>query len=84
MDRELDLDALRGTICEALHCDPSAVTPEAQLREVLGATPLRLVELVMALEEDFGVFAEDSRVKELRTVGDLLDYWKELTNKDYG
>lgn len=74
-------ELLRDLIVEVLHCAPDAVTPEARLREDLGADSLYAVELVMALEEAFGVFASDDRLDGLRTVSDVIDYWKELTER---
>lgn len=72
-------EELRDLIVEVLHCPPGDVTPEARLREDLGADSLNAVELVMALEEYCGVFASDDRLDGLRTVSDIVDYWKELT-----
>ncbi len=77
----MNFDEVRDVIVETLNCDAAAVTPEARLREDLGADSLAAVELVMALEEAVGVFADDDRLDSLRTVGDILDYWKELTTE---
>lgn len=75
----MKIEELRDVIAEVLHCAPGAVTPEARLREDLGADSLNAVELVMALEEYYGVFADDGRLPGLRTISDVIDYWKELT-----
>ncbi len=77
----MSIDELRDLIVEVLHCAPDAVAPEARLREDLGADSLNAVELVMALEEHCGVFASDDRLDGLRTVSDIIDYWKELTEQ---
>ncbi len=78
---EMEFNEVRDVIIEVLNCDAASVTPEARLREDLGADSLAAVELVMALEESCGVFAEDEHLDSLRTVNDILEYWKKLTEK---
>jgi acyl carrier protein len=53
------------------------VTPEASFVEDLGADSLDTVELVMALEEEFGIEIPDEDAEKILTVGKALDYIKE-------
>ena len=50
------------------------ITPEAKFIEDLGADSLDTVELVMALEEEFGNEIPDEEAEKLTTVGDVIQY----------
>jgi acyl carrier protein len=50
----------------------SAVTPDADITQDLGADDLDLIELVMEMEEEFGVELADDQIERIATVGDLL------------
>lgn len=64
-------------IVEQLGVKPEEVTPEASFVEDLGADSLDTVELVMALEEVFGVEIPDEEAEKIITVGDALKYIEE-------
>ena len=67
-------DALKQVIVEQLDVDESEVKPEASFTEDLNADSLDLVELIMALEEKFGVKISDDDARNIKTVGDSLEY----------
>jgi acyl carrier protein len=79
-ERHLMSDTIEARVKEIivneLGVDPEKVTPEALIVEDLGADSLDRVELVMALEEDFGVDISDEDAEELRTVGAAIEYLK--------
>ena len=75
----MKFEQVRDVIVEALNCDAARVTPEARLREDLGADSLAAVELCMALEEACGVTIEDELLPTLKTVGDIMEYLREHT-----
>ena len=50
------------------------LAPEANLLDDLGADSLDVVELVMALEEEFGIEVPDQDVEDIRTIGDIVSY----------
>lgn len=68
-------ERIRDVIVETLNCDSDRVTPDARLREDLGADSLAAVELVMALEESTGITVDDALLNTFVTVQDILDYW---------
>ena len=64
-------------IAEQLGVDVSEVVPEASFIDDLGADSLDTVELVMALEEEFGVEIPDEDAEKITTVKNALEYIKE-------
>ncbi len=58
---------------EVLQVEPEAVTPEASFADDLDADSLDLVELVMALEEQFGITVDESELEGVQTVGQAYD-----------
>ena len=61
-------------IVEQLGVKPEQITPEAKFIEDLGADSLDTVELVMALEEEFGKEIPDAEAEKLQSVGDVIKY----------
>jgi acyl carrier protein len=65
---------VREIISEQLGVAANEVTPEASFIEDLGADSLDIVELVMALEEEYGMEISDEEAEKIRTVKDVVDY----------
>jgi len=63
-------------IVDRLGVDESKVTPEATFKDDLGADSLDVVELVMELEDEFGMQFSDEDSEKIVTVGDAVDYIK--------
>lgn len=61
-------------IIEHLGIDPEKVTPEASFRDDLSADSLETVELVMALEDQFGIEIPDDAAHDIHTVGDAIAF----------
>ena len=72
---------VKDIIVEQLGVKPDQVTPEAKFIEDLGADSLDTVELIMALEEEFGIEVPDEQAEKLTTVGDVVKYIEEHQQK---
>ncbi len=70
-------EKVKNIIAEQLGVKPEEVTPEAKFIDDLGADSLDTVELVMALEEEFGIEIPDEEAEKLVTVGDAVKYIEE-------
>ncbi|HEO64735.1 MAG TPA: acyl carrier protein [Spirochaetes bacterium] len=70
-------DQVKEIIINQLHVEASEVKPEASFIEDLGADSLDTVELVMALEEEFGVEIPDETAENIKTVQDAVDFIEE-------
>lgn len=70
-------EKVKKIIVEQLSAEESEVTSEASFIEDLGADSLDIVELIMALEEEFGVEIPDEDAEKISTVGDAVKYIQE-------
>ena len=71
------LEKMRDMIAEQLGVDPSEIVESASFEEDLGADSLDLFELVMNLEEEYGIEIPTEDLETMKTVGDVLEYLKE-------
>ena len=70
-------ERVKKIVVEQLGVKEDEVTPNASFVDDLGADSLDTVELVMALEEEFGLDIHDEDADKFKTVGDALNYLKE-------
>ena len=73
-------DKITDIIVEQLGVKREEVTPEASFVDDLGADSLDTVELVMALEEEFGIEIPDEDAEKIQTVGDAIKYIEEKSS----
>jgi len=71
-----DEQRAKEIVAKELEVGIDQLTPEAKFIEDLGADSLDTVELVMALEEEFGLDIPDEDADKMKTVGDAIDYLK--------
>lgn len=69
-------EKVKKIVVDQLGVDVAEVTPEASFIEDLGADSLDTVELVMALEEEFGIEIPDEEAEKIVTVKDAIEYIK--------
>lgn len=70
------LEKVREIIVDQLGVEEDEVVMEASLIDDLGADSLDVVELIMALEEEFDIEIPDEEAENIVTVGDIVDYIK--------
>lgn len=68
-------EKISSLVAEQFGVDPSEVTMETSFKETLNADSLDLVELTMAVEDEFGIGeVADEELDKISTVGDLVSY----------
>ncbi|MCE2930578.1 MAG: acyl carrier protein [Vampirovibrionales bacterium] len=68
------LDRVKKVVIEQLNVEEDQVKPEANFQQDLGADSLDTVELVMALEEEFGCEIPDEDAEKIATIQDAVNY----------
>lgn len=74
MDEQKIFDDIKKVVVEQLGVSESEITREASFVDDLGADSLDTVELVMALEEAFGIEIPDEDAEKIKTIGDTISY----------
>ena len=70
------LEKIKEMVAEQLNADAADITEETSFKEDLGADSLDLFELVMALEEEYGIEIPSEELEKITTVGAVIDYLK--------
>ena len=70
-------EKVKKMIVEQLGVNESEVIPEAKFIDDLGADSLDIVELIMALEDEYGIEIPDEDAEKMETVGDAIKYIEE-------
>ena len=71
-------EKMKEVLADQFDVDPETITKDTDLMSDLGADSLDLVELIMTLEEEYGVSATDESIYEHKTVGEISDYIETL------
>lgn len=69
-------ETVKRIILDQIDIDESIVTLEADFIEDLGADSLDLAEMVMSFEDEFDLEIEDEEIEQIKTVGDVVEYFK--------
>lgn len=67
-------EKIRELLAAQFDVEEDSITAETKISEELGADSLDVVELLMELEEEFGLQIPDEEIENLKTVGDVVEY----------
>ncbi|BAK81087.1 acyl carrier protein [Candidatus Arthromitus sp. SFB-rat-Yit] len=67
-------EKVRDIISEKLNVDQDEIKLESSIVDDLGADSIDLIELIMNLEEEYGISISDEEAVKLKTVGDVVDF----------
>ncbi|MBP5445024.1 MAG: acyl carrier protein [Acholeplasmatales bacterium] len=70
-------EKIKEIIIDELGIDESKVTMDARFREDLGADSLDAVEIIMQIEEEFGVEINEDVIQNMKVIGDIVKYIEE-------
>ena len=76
MNPDAIFEKVKEVIIEQLNAEDDAIKLETSFIDYLGADSLDIVELIMALEEEFDLQIPDSEAEKISTVGDVVEYIK--------
>ena len=71
-------DKVRDALAQQFEMDPEAISLDTNLIDDLGADSLDVVELIMSLEDEFGVSISDDDAAQLYTVGRIVEYLENM------
>ena len=71
-------EKVRDALASQFELDPATITLETNLIDDIGADSLDVVELIMELEDEFGIAISDEAASELYTVGRIVEYLEKL------
>lgn len=71
-------EQVKNALVEQFEIDPDSITLDTNIIDDIGADSLDIVELVMALEDNFGIQISDEDAANLTTVGKIVDYLEKL------
>ena len=67
-------EKIRALLAEQLDIDPAKITMESDIMSDFEADSLDIVDMVMTLEDEFGIEVPDDAIENLRTVGDVVEF----------
>lgn len=70
----MEFERVKSIVAEQLGADEKNITMDSSFIDDLGADSLDIVELVMALEEEFDMEMTDGEAENIKTVGDVVEY----------
>jgi acyl carrier protein len=79
---EDDFEKLKNIIADVLNVDPDEITEETTLTDDLGADSLDLYQILMGIEDEFGISADQEKVENIQTVGQALELIRKATGTE--
>ena len=76
-EEKQNVEKMKPIIAEQLNVNEAEIKPETKFKDDLGADSLDLFEMVMALEEEFGIEIPSEDLEKVVTVNDIIGYLKE-------
>ena len=70
----MTLEKVKELLANQLNCDVKKISEESKIIEDLGADSLDMVEMLITLEDEFGVSVPDEDAEKLKTVGDIVNF----------
>ncbi len=67
-------DEVQKILARQLRIDPSVIHPESRIKEDLGADSLNILQLLMKMEDDYGIMIPDEKLAGFNTVADVVSY----------
>ena len=75
------LETLREVICRYVEIDPATLTEETNIRSELGLNSLELINIAVAIEDEFDVEIPDREVGNIETLGDAINVIKKYMDE---
>ena len=67
-------DRVQAILAKQLRKDPAIITPDAQIKRDLGADSIDILQLLMRIEDQYGIVIPDQALAQFNTVGDVVKY----------
>ena len=67
-------EKITGILAEQLGADENDMSMDTNIAKDLGADSLDVVELLMAIDDEFGIEIPDEEIENIKTIGDLVEY----------
>ena len=74
----MNFEQVRDALAQQFEVDPESITPDTNLIDDLGADSLDVVELIMSLEDMYGIYITDEDAAQLYTVRRIVEYLDKL------
>lgn len=78
----MTIDKIREMLANQLNIEIDKIKEDSKIIEDLGADSLDMIEMLMALEEEFGITVPDDKADSLKTVGDIAKYIDSVKKDD--
>lgn len=78
----MTIDKIREMLANQLNIEADKIKEDSKIIEDLGADSLDMIEMLMALEEEFGITVPDDKADSLKTVGDIAKYIDSVKKDD--